>query len=90
MPIKNLNTDITGVQLFAVDVVKQLSPHNVQKVIYNNPATIVIWDDGTKTVVSCNEGDEYDRKIGLLLCFAKKLFGNGGKYNDVIRKWVTY
>ena len=59
---------------------------DVEKVIYNDPATIVIWNDGTKTVVKCHEGDRYDPEKGFLLCCAKKLFGNTGRYNDVMRK----
>lgn len=62
-------------------------PSSVVNVIYNDPATVVIWDDGSKTVVKCQEGDIYDPRVGLLMCFAKKLFGNTGRYNDVIREW---
>ena len=59
----------------------------VAKVIYNEPATIVLWRDGTKTVVKCHPDDYYDPEKGFLLCCAKKLLG-GGKYNDVMRKHV--
>lgn len=65
---------------------KYSDPPKVEKVIYNDPATVVIWDDGTKTVVTCAHGDVYDKQTGFLLCCAKKLFGNGGKYNDVMRE----
>lgn len=61
---------------------------DVEKVVYNDPATIVIWNDGTKTVVKCHEGDVYDPEKGFLLCCAKKLFGNKGRYNDVMREHV--
>lgn len=60
----------------------------VEKVVYNDPATIVIWNDGTKTVVKCHEEDRYDPEKGFLLCCAKKLFGNKGRYNDVMREHV--
>jgi len=43
-----------------------------RKVIFNPPATIVIWEDGTKTVVKCMEGDTYDAEKGLALCYMKK------------------
>lgn len=58
----------------------------IKKVIYNPPATIVLWDDGEKTVVKCHGEDEYDPLKGFLLCVMKKLCGNNGAYNDVIRK----
>lgn len=31
----------------------------IKKVIFNPPATIVFWLDGTKTVVKCKEGEEF-------------------------------
>ena len=58
----------------------------IDRVIYNDPATIVIWQDGSKTVVKCQPGDTFDERTGLLLCIAKKAMG-GSRYNDVLRKW---
>lgn len=58
----------------------------IEKVIFNCPATIVLWEDGTKTVVKCSDGDVYDEEKGLLLCIAKKAYGNNGRFNDVIRE----
>ena len=48
---------------------------SIDKVIFNGPATIVKWSDGTKTVVKCQEGDEYSKQTGLLMCVFKKAFG---------------
>lgn len=48
----------------------------VKKVIFNAPATIVLWNDGTKTVVKCSENDIFDPEKGLAFCFLKKLLGN--------------
>lgn len=50
------------------------------------PATVVEWSDGTKTVVKCGEEDTYDAEKGIALCIVKKVFGNTGKYYDVIKK----
>lgn len=60
----------------------------IEKVIFNDPATIVFWADGTKTVVKCGEDDIYDYQTGLLMCIAKKAFGNKGKFNDILREWL--
>lgn len=49
----------------------------VKKVIFNAPATIVLWNDGTKTVVKCSEDDIFDPEKGLAFCFLKKLLGKG-------------
>jgi len=65
-----------------VNVTHSVVPENV---IYNDPATIVEWSDGTKTVVKCHPEDSYDEREGFLLCCAKKLMGNTGAYNDHMR-----
>lgn len=58
------------------------------KAIYNPPATIVLWSDGTKTVVKCEEDEYYDPVFGLALCFMKKALGNDGKrFNDELCTW---
>ena len=61
---------------------------DIKDVIFNNPATIVLWSDGTKSVVKCQERDEYSREVGLALCIAKKALGNKGNFNNVFRKWI--
>lgn len=60
----------------------------IKRVIFNDPATIVFWTDGTKTVVKCQPGDEYDKEKGLALCIAKKYFNNKGNFNKVFKKWI--
>lgn len=67
------------------NVAKLMTPE-IKKVIHNNPATIVFWEDGTKTVVKCQEDDRhgYSERVGLLMCIAKKFFGNTGKFNDIL------
>ncbi len=60
----------------------------IKDVIFSNPATIVLWADGTKTVVKCQEGDVYSEEVGLALCFAKKALGNKSNYNNVFKKWI--
>ena len=62
----------------------------IQEVIFNKPATIVKWDDGTKTVVKCGKHDKYDREKGLAMCIIKKLFGNGGNFNNLFKHYDCY
>ena len=61
---------------------------SIKEVIFNNPATVVIWADGTKTVVKCQEGDTYNEELGLAMCISKKFFGNKGNFNEVFKKWI--
>ena len=61
----------------------------IKKVIFNDPATIVIWEDNTKTVVKCGEHDTYDPEKGLAMAIVKKLLGdNQGYYYEVFKKWL--
>lgn len=45
------------------------------KVIYNNPVTVCIWSDGTKTSSRCQEGDVYNPEAGLAIAALKKIHG---------------
>ena len=59
----------------------------IKKVVFNNPATIVFWSDGSKTVVKANL-DDYDPEKGLAMAIAKKALGNEGNYYNVFKKWL--
>lgn len=75
----------------------------IKKVIFNPPATIVLWGDGTKTVVKCHDEDPYDEwwnkkyghplysydpEKGLAMCIAKKALGNKGNYYNEFKRWL--
>ena len=59
----------------------------IKKVIFKNPATIVFWSDGSKTVVKTHL-DDYDPEKGLAMAIAKKALGNEGNYYNVFKKWL--
>lgn len=63
--------------------------NKIEDVIFNGPATIVKWTDGTKTVVKCNEGEINNPYMGLAMCISKKVLGNKGNFNEVFKKWIT-
>lgn len=60
----------------------------IKDVIYNDPATIVLWTDGTKTVVKCGDYDIYDPEKGLAMAIAKKTLGNQGNYYETFKRWL--
>ena len=60
----------------------------IKNVIFNDPATIVFWEDGTKTVVKCQDGDGFDPEKGLAMAIAKKAYGNKGSYCNKMKKWL--
>lgn len=55
-----------------------------KEIIYNDAATIVYWTDGTKTVVKCNENDEYSEYAGFVAAVAKKMYGGANVINRLI------
>lgn len=60
----------------------------IKDVIYNSPATIVFWEDGSKTVVKCGKNDVYSSEKGLAMAIVKKAYGNKGNYYKVFSEWV--
>ena len=62
---------------------KNLEP---TKIIYSYPATIVFWNDGTKTVVKCSDHDYWDNYHGFCAALAKKMFGTNSHLKKMIEK----
>lgn len=60
---------------------------SIRKVIFNNPATIVLWSDGTKTVVKCGPDDIFDKEKGLAMAIVKKMAGNDSRFRKVFKQW---
>ena len=59
----------------------------IKQVIYNDPATIVLWSDGTKTTSKCDYRDKYNPEMGLILAVMKKIID--GKYvADLLHDWA--
>lgn len=65
--------------------------NKAQKIVdvkFNPPATIIFWEDGTKTVVKCQDGDEFDPEKGFAMAYCKKMMGNKGRYFQNVKKWT--
>lgn len=61
-------------------------PLSIKKVIFNDPCTIILWSDKTKTVVKCGEDEEYDPEKGMAMAISKKFLGNKGNYYETFKK----
>ena len=59
----------------------------IKRVIFNDPATIVLWSDDTKTVVKA-ENETFDPEKGLAMAIAKKALGNKGNYYNELKKYL--
>ena len=75
------------IEHFNLKKVNSSSLQEIKKVIFNDPATIVFWEDGTKTVVKAQD-EEFDPEKGLAMAISKKALGNQGSYYNVFKKWV--
>lgn len=61
----------------------------IKNVIYNMPATIVEWSDGTKTVSKCEDGEIFDREKGLMAAYMQKMESlKGRKLWKTLNKWL--
>lgn len=59
----------------------------IRRVIFNDPATIVLWQDGTKTVVDFHD-EPFDAEKGLAMAILKKLCGKA-QLRKEFKKWIT-
>lgn len=71
-----------------VMIFDEIPDMRIKKVHFNKPMTIVLWVDGTKTMVKCQGNDLFSKETGLAMAIAKKALGNKGNFNEVFKKWI--
>ena len=88
--LKEINSTISSKKEHHTMFVKKEYPTcpEIKNVIFNPPATIVFWTDGSKTVVKAQNGEFFDPEKGLAMAIAKKHFGNKGHYFEEIKNWT--
>ena len=69
-------------------VYRPYNKYEPKQIIYNNPATIVFWKDGTKTVVKKAKGEKYNEYNAFCAALAKKIFGNNSKLTKVVKSGI--
>lgn len=72
----------------AKEKIKEYEKMQIEDVIFNEPATIVFWRDGSKTVVKAQDGEPFDPEKGLAMAIAKKTYGNKYDYYNTIKHWT--
>lgn len=74
-------------------IVKSYSNKNIipeiKELVFNDPATIIFWEDGTKTIVKTQNGEPFDKEKGFCMAVVKKMFGNKGNYYNIVDKWIN-
>ena len=57
---------------------------DIDRIIFSDPATIVFWDDGEKTVVKTCEHDRFEPYVGFAMACMKKMFGSTSRAKSVM------
>ena len=86
--IRAYELDLSLYPYFKLNTTNTTKLPEIKDVIFNEPATIILWADGTKTVVKCQEGEGYDPEKGMAMAISKKALGNKGNYCEVFKKWL--
>lgn len=60
----------------------------IQRVIFNDPATIVYWTDGSKTIVKCGPHDIFEPEKDLAMACMKKMFGNNNAFHSILKEYL--
>lgn len=62
-----------------------------KKYIINDKATILLWDDGTKTVIKRSEEDTYNKTLAFLWAYFQKTSGlSKTKANEYLKNLKDY
>lgn len=60
---------------------------DVKKIIFSGPKTIVLWNDGTKTIVSMSKDEtNFDPEAAFCAAYTKKMFGTNSKIKRIIKE----
>lgn len=62
-----------------------------KKIIFNEnyQVTVVLWEDGTKTIVRCAENTTPDPYAAYCAAFTKKCYGSNSKLKKTIKKLMV-
>jgi hypothetical protein len=53
-------------------------------VIFNDRTTVVIWKDGSKTIVRCADNEPLIEEVGFAECVVKKLYGSRANFLRIV------
>ena len=88
MPTKNIFNSET--LYFNGTLLSEGMHPEIKNVIFSGPCTIVMWSDGDKTIVRCDD-ENFDKEKGLAMSITKKFLGTNkskSNYNDIFKKWI--
>lgn len=62
---------------------------DIDHIVFSDPATIVFWEDGTKTVVKCMNGEKFERYAGFMAACMKKMFGSTSRAKAIMNECIV-
>lgn len=57
----------------------------IKRVVFSDRKTIILWNDGSKTMVSCAEGEQLDPYMGFCAAFTKGFFGSKHQVEKMVK-----
>lgn len=57
----------------------------IKRVIFSDKKTIILWNDGSKTMVSCADGEQLDPYMGFCAAFTKGFFGSKHQVEKIVK-----
>lgn len=85
---KQREKDIAAAKRIQENARKSWACDKIKKVIFNDPATIVYWADGSKTIVKCGPHDTFDPEKGLAIAWMKHSLCNDLTFHAVLKKFL--
>lgn len=86
------NPAITKKNMEETTMIHKRKSLGIKNIIFNGPATIIFWNDNTKTIVKCGEGDVFDPEKGIAMAVMKRALGTNesdSNYLDKVRKYLN-
>lgn len=59
----------------------------IQRVKFDDPWTIVWWNDGTITRVKCSDLDNFSEESGLMAAICKHYYEDTNIFSEMLHKW---
>lgn len=66
---------------------KKKLENRIQRVKFDNPWTVVWWDDGSITRAKCSSKDRFSETSGLMAAICKHYFEDTNVFCKVLEKW---
>ena len=76
----------SGIYTFKVGKEKPAPTPTPERIIFNGRTTVVFWSDGSKSMVRCDDVDNYDREMAVAMCLAHKMMGSKAKFKKLVAK----